>query len=85
MTNADDVNLIGDDIKAIERNADMLLIACKDISLAVNTGKTKYMKAGCHSGKMANEHIPVGSNSYEKVKIFKYVCSLLKNNNCIQR
>ena len=28
---ADDVNLIGDDIKTIERNADELLNACKDI------------------------------------------------------
>jgi hypothetical protein len=30
---ADDVNLIGD-IRAIERNADMLLNACKDIWLS---------------------------------------------------
>ena len=41
----DDVNVIGDDIRTIEhirtieRNADMLLNACKDIGLAVNTGK----------------------------------------------
>ena len=31
---ADDVNLIGDDIRTIERNADVLLNTCKDISLA---------------------------------------------------
>ena len=35
---ADDVNLIGDDIRTIERNADVLLDDCKDIGLAVNTG-----------------------------------------------
>ena len=29
---ADDVNLIGDDIRTIERNADVLLNACKDSS-----------------------------------------------------
>ena len=34
-----DVNLIGDDIRNVERNADVLLNACKDIDLAVNTGK----------------------------------------------
>ena len=39
---ADSVNLIGDDIGTIERNAEMLLNACKDIGLAVNTGKPKY-------------------------------------------
>ena len=37
---ADDVNLIGDDIISIERNPDVLINACKDIGLAVNTGKT---------------------------------------------
>ena len=35
----DDVNLIGDYIRTIERNADVLLNAFKDIGLAVNTGK----------------------------------------------
>jgi hypothetical protein len=34
----DDVNLIGNGIKTIERNADMFLNACKDIDLVVNTG-----------------------------------------------
>ena len=41
---ADDVNLLDDDIRTIERNADVLLNAC----LAVNTGKTKYMEIACH-------------------------------------
>ena len=31
---ADDVNSIGDDIRTIERNAYLLLNACKDIGLA---------------------------------------------------
>ena len=64
----DDVNLIGEDIRTIERNADVLLNACKDIGLAGNTGKTKYMEIGCHRGIIiANAHIKIGSNSYEKV------------------
>ena len=58
---ANDVNQIGDDI-VIKRNADMLLSACKDIGLAVNTGKIKYMEAGCHLSIMANECIMVNSN-----------------------
>ena len=33
---------------------------------------------------MANEHIRTGSNSYEKVKTFKYLGSLLINQNSIQ-
>jgi len=48
-----DVNLIGVDIRTIERNADVLLNACKDIDLAVNTRKTKYMEIGRHRGMIA--------------------------------
>ena len=36
---ADDVNLIGDDIRTTERNADVLLNTCKDISHGVSTKK----------------------------------------------
>ena len=46
----------------------MLLNTCKDIGLELNTGKSKYMEIGRHRGKIANEHINIGSNSYEKVK-----------------
>ena len=45
-TSVDDVNLIGDDIRTKERNADVLLNACKDVGLTVNIGKTKYMEIG---------------------------------------
>ena len=64
MTYADDVNLTGDDIRTIERNADVLLNAYKEISLAglaglaVNTEKTKYMEIGCHR-VTANAHIKI--------------------------
>ena len=68
---ADDVNLIGDDITTIERNADVLLNACKDIDLAVNTRKAKYTEIGRHRGMTANAHIKIGSNSCEKVETFK--------------
>ena len=62
---ADDVNSIGGDIRKIERNADVLLNACKDIGLAVNTWKTKYMEVGRHRGML---EMSICSNSYEKVK-----------------
>ena len=42
----DDVTLIGDYIRIIERNTDVSLNACKDFGLAINTGKTKYMEIG---------------------------------------
>ena len=41
------------------------------------------MELGRHRGMMANEHIMVNSNSYEKVKTFKYLGSLLTYQNSI--
>ena len=43
----------------------MLLNAFKDIGLAVNTGKTKYMDVGRHRRMMSNENMLV-TNFYEK-------------------
>ena len=46
----------------------VLLNACKNIGLTVNTEKTKYMEIGRHRDMMLNEHITVSSNWNEKVK-----------------
>ena len=37
-----------------------------------------------HRGIISNAHIEIGSNSYEKLKTFKYLGSLLTNQNSIQ-
>jgi hypothetical protein len=44
LSYADNVNLIGDDIRRTERNADVLLEAYKDIGLTVNTRKSNYLE-----------------------------------------
>ena len=50
----------------------LLVNVSKDISLAVNTRK---VERGHHRGMFAKELIRIGSNSYEKVKTFKYLSS----------
>ena len=42
------------------------------------------MEIGRHRGVIANAHIKIGSNSYEKVETFKHLGSLLTNQNSIQ-
>ena len=42
------------------------------------------MEIGRHWGMIANEHIKIYSNSHKKVKTFKYLGSLLTNQNFIQ-
>ena len=53
----------------------MLLKPCKDIGIAVNTGKTNYMEVGHQLDMMAILHVLVGINSYVKVKTVKYLGS----------
>ena len=67
MTYVNVANIIGDDIRTIERNKAVLLNICKDMGLTVNLAKRKYTEAGRSRGMMANQHIIVCSN-YEKVK-----------------
>ena len=40
--------ILPDDIRTIERNANVLLNVCKNIGLAVNSRKTKYMEIRRH-------------------------------------
>jgi hypothetical protein len=42
------VNLLGDNIDAIKKNAETLIGASKDVGLEVNTEKTKYMLQSRH-------------------------------------
>jgi len=84
MYYADDENLIDDGIEKMERSAEVLSSACKDTGLALNAGKTKCMEEKHRRCLMANENIPVGNNSNEKVKTVKYLWSLLTNQNSVQ-
>jgi hypothetical protein len=45
---ADNVNLLGENINIIRKNAEVLLDASKEIGLEVNSEKTKYMFMSCH-------------------------------------
>ena len=76
---ADDATLLGDDIRTIKSNADVFFNTCKDIGLAENTRKTKYIQTERHRGMISNDHIRISSNSY-----FKYLGFLVTNQNSIQ-
>jgi hypothetical protein len=45
---ADDVNLLDDNTDTIKKNTRTLIDACKEVSLAVNRAKTKYILLSHH-------------------------------------
>ena len=45
---ADDVNILGGSVDTTKENAEVLIVASKEIGLEVNVDKTKYMVMSCH-------------------------------------
>jgi hypothetical protein len=66
---ADDVNLLGDNIDAINKNTETLMYSRKEVCLEVNTEKTKYMLLSRHQNAGQNHDIKMFWK-YSTVKIF---------------
>jgi hypothetical protein len=77
---ADDVNL---GISTIKDNTETLLEANRDISLEINTEKTKYIIMSRHSNSGQNQNIRIANESFENVAKFKYLRTTITNQNDI--
>jgi hypothetical protein len=80
---ADDVNLLGEDINIIKKNAGALLDASTEIGLEVNSEKTKYMFMSRHQTAGQSNYTRVANKYFEKVVNFKYFGATLTDQNCI--
>jgi hypothetical protein len=70
---ADDVNLLGDNIDAINKNIETLIDASKEVDLEVNVEKTKYMLVSRDQNAGQTREIKIGNRSFENVSQFKYL------------
>jgi hypothetical protein len=57
----DDVNLLGDNIDAINKNREALIDASKEVGLEVNAEKTKYMLVSHDQNAGQNRDIKIGN------------------------
>jgi hypothetical protein len=73
---ADDVNLLGDDVKTVKGNAQTLIDASKEVGLEVNVEKTKYM--------LVSRDIKIGNKLFETALYFRYLRTTVTNHNLIQ-
>jgi ribosomal protein S2 len=74
---------LGDNIDTIQKNAEALLDASKEVGLEVNSEKTKYMLMS--RKKAGQKHaIKTANRSFEGVAKFRYLGPTLTDQNCMQ-
>jgi hypothetical protein len=68
-----DVDLLADNVDTIKKNTETVTDISKEVSVEVNTEKTKYMLLSCHQNSGQNHNIKTANKSFENVAQFKYL------------
>jgi hypothetical protein len=79
-----DVNLLADNIDIIKKSTQTLIDASKKVGLEVNTEETKYRLLSLHQNSGQNHDIKMGKGYFESVTQFRYLGTIITNQNLIQ-
>jgi hypothetical protein len=78
------VNLLGDNIDTVKKNTQTLINASKEVGLEINIEKTKYMLLSRDQNVGQIRDIKIANRSFENVSQFKYLGTIVINQNLIQ-
>jgi hypothetical protein len=81
---ADYVNLLRDNIDTIKKCTGSLIGASKEVCLEVNAEETNYMLLSRYQNARRNHDIKIANRSFESVAQFKYLGTILGNQNLIE-
>ena len=76
---------MGRSIHTVKENAEVLVVATKEIGLEVNADKTKYMVMSREQAVGLSHSMKVDNSSIERVEEFRYLGTTITNQNSIQK
>jgi hypothetical protein len=82
---ADYVNILGGSIHTVQENAEALVVATKETGLEVNADKTKYVVMSRERNAGRDDSVKSDNSSIERVEEFKYLGTMLTDQNSIQK
>jgi hypothetical protein len=83
LVHADDVHILGGSVHAIKKNTEALVVSSKKIGLQVKPEKTKHMDMSRDERAGQNYNIKIRNKSFERVEQFKYLVTILSNQNSL--
>jgi len=76
--------VFGGSVQTVTKSADDSLMVSKEPVLEINADKTKYMVMSRDQNAGLNHNIKTDNTAFERMEDFKYLGTILTNQNCIQ-
>jgi hypothetical protein len=75
---------LGGSVHTVKENAEVLVVAAKEVGLEVNADKTKYMVMSQDQNAGWDDSVKIDNSSIERVEEFKYLGTMLTGQNSVQ-